>query len=411
MDWGTDGQVRRPAAVAVVVITALALAGQSLAAVPVTRPTCQTLSSVCTLKGAAAKSGIRIGAALDTPLLPAATADAKAHFNAITSENAFKWSPMEATQGAIDWSATDATVNWAKANSMRLRAHTLFWHRMQTPAWVKASLAASRTPAATLKAMMAARVAAVVGRYKGKVAVWDVVNEPLRLFGSGWDTTDSSYTPKNFFYTTLGETYIDDAFKAARTADPKAKLFLNEIVWNPEPGDPKAEALLALVKRLKRRGVPVDGVGLQLHAMLGVREPNFPANSAKLLAYMNAMGAAGVKVEITEMDVSLPRVVQAAGSPRITDTQALAAQAKLFGDATGACARSNACTAVTVWGLRDNDTWLDTYPITKGLAPNRPLLLDAGGVPKPAYNAVRDAILLRCPRTGTQPAVCSTPWP
>ena len=393
------------------IVLVFAICGTAGAAAPVTRPSCQTLPSVCTLKGAAAKSGIRIGAALNTPLLPANTADALSHFNAITSENAFKWSQMEAVQGTIDWTATDTTVSWARSNAMRLRAHTLFWHRMQTPAWVKSSVAASKTPAATLRALMTARVSSVVGRYRGKVAVWDVVNEPLKLFGSGWDTTNNSFTPKNFFYTTIGETYLDDAFKAARAADPAAKLFLNEIVWNPELGDPKAESLLALVKRLKGRGVPIDGVGLQLHAMFGVKEPNFPANSAKLLAYMNALGAAKVKVEITEMDVSLPRVVAAAGSPRISDAQALAAQAKLFGDATGACARASACTAVTVWGLRDNDSWLDSYPITKALAPNRPLLLDALGAKKPAYYAVRDALLLRCPRTGMQPTVCSTRWP
>lgn len=392
------------------IATLTTLSGQAIAATT-TRPSCPKVASVCSLKGASVKSGIRIGAALDASFSPLNTADALAHFNAITSENAFKWSEMEASQGAMNWTGTDATVNWAQTNKMRLRAHTLFWHRMQTPVWVKQAIAESPTPGATVKALIRNRVSSVVGRYKGRVSIWDVVNEPTALFGNGWDLTDGPLTPKNFFYTAAGETYLDEAFKAARTADPKAKLFLNEIVWNPEIGDPKADGLLALVKRLKARKVPIDGVGLQLHAMLGVKEPWFPANSTKLLAYINALGKTGVKVELTEMDVSLPKVVEAAGKPTPTDSEALRLQGLLFGGAAGACARSTYCTGVTVWGLRDNDTWLDSYPITAALAPNRPLLLDANGAAKPAYNAVRDALLLRCPASGRQPTSCSKLWP
>lgn len=387
------------------------VAAQATAASKSTRPSCATLASTCTLKGASAKSGIAIGAALGTNFDAVDAADAIANFNAVTSENAFKWSEMERTQGTINWSATDAIVDWTTANHMRLRAHNLFWHRMQTPAWVRQLVEASPTPAATLKSLIKARVSSVVSQYKGKVAIWDVVNEPTALFGSGWDTTDGPLTPKNFFYTTMGETYIDEAFKSARAADPVAKLFLNDIVWNPEIGDAKADGLLALVKRLKARKVPIDGVGLQLHAMLGVAEPWFPANSTKLLAYINALGKTGVKVEITEMDVSLPKVVEAAGKPAPSDAAALARQADIFGGAAGACARSSSCTGVTVWGLRDSDTWLDSYSLTASLAPNRPLLLDSLGQPKPAYNAVRDALLMRCPVSGKQPSTCSKRWP
>jgi len=387
------------------------LAAPATAASKPTRPSCSTLASVCTLKGASAKSGIAIGAAMGTNLDPVDTADALANFTAVTSENAFKWTEMERTQGTTNWAATDAIVNWATTNHMRLRAHTLFWHRMQTPAWVRQTVEASPTPGATLKALIRARVASVAGRYKGRVAVWDVVNEPTALFGRGWDNADGPFTPKNYFYAAMGESYIDEAFKAARAADPKAKLFLNDLVWNPELGDAKADGLLALVKRLKARKVPIDGVGLQLHAMLGVAEPWFPANSTKLLAYINALGKTGVKVEITEMDVSLPQVIKAAGNPKPSDTTALGLQAALFGGAAGACARSAACSGVTVWGLRDSRTWLDSYSLTSALAPNRPLLLDDLGKPKPAYLAVRDALLLRCPASGKQPVTCSTRWP
>lgn len=410
------GQPRDIGRLAALCVAAATFAGvpTPAAASPVTRPSCASPGAGdCSLAWAARQSGIYVGTAISNSMTPLEQADTLAHFTAFTTENAFKWSETEPTKGSFNWGVTDALVDFAQSHGLRLRAHNIFWHRMQTPAWVKAEVDAAADPKAKLKQLMTDRINSVMGRYRGRVAVWDVVNEPLALFGSGWDTADSLLTPANFFYTTAGEGYLDDAFNAARAADPKAKLFLNETVWNPAIGDPKADFLLALVQRLRQRKVPIDGVGLQMHAMFGAKEPMFSGSTSKLAAYMNALARTGVKVEITELDVSLPQTLAAFGRKwsNTTDAQALAMQASVFQRTVRACAQVAACTGVTVWGMRDNNTWLDRFGPTAGLAPHRPLLLDGTGARKPAYNSVRDALLERCPLRGRQKTPCSTPWP
>ncbi|MFM9043038.1 MAG: endo-1,4-beta-xylanase, partial [bacterium] len=327
--------------------------------------------AACALKFAARRSGIAIGASISQGVPERERSDILVHFNAVSDENAFKWSSMEPTQGNIDFSDTDALVEWANSHRLRLRAHTLFWHRYQTPTWVTNAVAGASDPAATLGALMDERIEQVVGRYKGEVKIYDVVNEPLETFGPGWDTTNTIVSRSNFFYLALGERYIDRAFRAVRRVDPKAKLFLNETVWNPAIGDPKADAFLALVKRLKRRGVPIDGVGLQTHGMFGLTPPSFPGSTASFKRYMEALGRLGVKVEITELDVALPLVGDVADP--------LAEQAKVYRRVVDACAQTRACVGVTTWNIRDSDTWLDTFPFTSGNAPNLPLLLDGEG--------------------------------
>ena len=353
------------------------------------------------LAAVARQSGVATGAALPSAMKPEQRADLLANFSALTTENAFKWGEMSPTRGRTDFSVTDRIVSFAHRHHLRLRAHNLFWQRFQVPRWVLPAVERSRTPKATLRAFMRNRVRSVVGRYAGRVAIWDVVNEPLALLGAGYDTEDSGLTPRNFFYTTLGERYIDDAFRWTHRADPRAKLFLNELVWNPALGDPKADALLALVRRLKRRGVPIDGVGIQAHGMLGLAPPWFPASTRTLARYMRALGRLGVRVEITELDVALPLL---AGAP-----DPLAAQAAAYERVARACGRVRACTGLTVWGLRDPDSWLDTYSLTQASAPNRPLLLNGRGARKPAYRAVARGLMTRCAGRSHRP--CSKPWP
>lgn len=381
------------------VTVALVLACSQAIAAP---PSCLEPGASCSLGEAAAQAGIYVGAAVDSGLPADQVADVETHFTAVTTENAFKWSEMEPVQGAVDFSRTDAFVAWARARGLRLRAHALFWHRLQVPTWVRPQVESAPDPAATLRALMAERVDAVVGRYRGQIAVWDVVNEPLAVFGSGFDLADGPLSPENFFYTALGVDYIAEAFTRAHRADPRARLFLNEIVWDPRRGDDKAEALLALVTELRRRRVPIHGIGIQTHGMLGVDSPFFPGSTAAFREYLDAFRPLRVKVEITELDVRLPLLA--------AEPDPLAAQAERYARAVAACAQVRHCTGVTVWGLRDPDTWLDAYPLTSATAPNQPLLLDDAGMPKPAYVAVRDALLGRC-RPGARRTPCSRPWP
>jgi endo-1,4-beta-xylanase len=349
------------------------------------------------------QSGIFAGAALSNEMRPDQLADLRTHFNALTTENAFKWDQISPDEGVFDFDLTDRLVTWARTNRVRIRAHNLFWHRLQVPAWVRASVETAPDPQARLRELMQRRVEAVVGRYRGKIDVWDVVNEPLTVFGAGYDTADSILSAKNFFYTTLGTDYIAEAFRLARAVDRRARLFLNETVWDPRIGDAKADAFLALVRDLKARGVPIHGVGIEAHGMLGVGSPLFPGTTESLAEYMEAFAALGLRVEITEMDVRLPLVA--------TRPDPLAAQAEVFRRVVDACAGVRRCTGVTVWGLRDPDSWLDTFPPFNATAPNRPLLLDDVGDPKPAYFAIRDGLLGRC-RSGVRgPRPCSRAWP
>jgi endo-1,4-beta-xylanase len=322
---------------------------------------CLAPGSACTLAEAARQSGVFAGAALSSELRADQLADLRTHFNALTTENAFKWDQISPAEGVFDFDVTDRLVAWARANRIRIRAANLFWHRLQVPVWVRPAVETAADPPAELRALMRRRIETVVGRYRGKIDVWDVVNEPLAVLGPGYDTEDSGLSAKNFFYTTLGTDYIADAFRLAHAVDRRARLFLNEIVWDPRIGDPKADA------------------------------------------FLQAFAALGLRVELTEMDVRLPLL---ASRP-----DPLAAQASVFRRAVDACARVRRCTGVTVWGLRDPDSWLDIFPPFNATAPNRPLLLDGAGEPKPAYQAVRDGLLGRCASGARTRRRCSRPWP
>ena len=358
------------------------------------------------LKDSSLRSGVWIGAAMDSSQPLDQQADLKQHFTALTSENAFKWGEMESTQGQIDWSATDRIVSFAQENHLRLRAHTLFWHRMQNPSWVRNQVQSSANPKSKLFEIMDQRVSQVMGRYKGHIDVWDVINEPLRMDGQGWDLSDGASGPANFFYLAAGEDYIDHAFKAARRADPHAKLFLNEYISRPALDDPKSQVLLGLVARLKARGVPLDGVGLQMHGLGSLISPWFSASTNELRLYIRRLAILGVKVEITEMDISLPAVIKDFGKPGMTNGQHLELQAQLYRQVARACALEQSCSGVTVWGLRDKDSWLNSF-VPGG--PHRPLLLDDTGLPKPAYYSLAQALLSRCQHSTQR--LCSEPWP
>ena len=386
-------------------VAALAACGALLAVTPsasVAASHCPSNGAGCSLADVARETGIFAGTAISNEMTATELSDARANFNAVTSENAFKWDQMSRTQGTTRFDQTDALVDWTVANKMRLRAHNLFWHRIQMPQWVTQALATSSNPAATLRQLMTERINTVVGRYRGKVAIYDVVNEPLKLFGTGYDVEDSSLTPKNIFYTTLGEGYIGEAFRLTHKADPKAKLFLNELLWDARIGDPKSDSLLALIKRLKRAKVPIDGVGLQTHALLGVKSPLFPSTTSSLKKYIEALGRLGVKVEITELDVRLPLLKN--------EPNPIAAQAAIYRRIASACGQAAPCSGLTVWGQRDSDSWLDSYSLTRATAPNQPLLLSNTGRRKPAYNAVNAGLLERC-RSDRSRRPCSTSWP
>ena len=271
-------------------------------------------------------------------------------FTSVTPENAMKWEVVEPGSGEWDWREADAIVDAAEKTRKRVRGHPLVWDQ-QLPDWVATS--------GDVENALREHVRTLVSHYQGHVAQWDVVNEPFEENGT--------FT-QSVFYKALGERYIDIAFDEAHRADPDAKLFLNEL--SAERPGAKQSALLALARRLKARGVPIDGIGLQNHTKVG----DAPSK-ADLRATFGRIADLGLDVEITEMDVTVP------------PGGALQAQAAAYAAAAGACADAPECTGLTVWGVDDTYSWLG--------ADKRPLPFGKGGAPKPAAAAIAGALLKR----------------
>lgn len=314
----------------------------------------QTLAQVATARG------FSIGTAAEVDRLASSqwryVADSQ--FNSVTMGNEGKWDATEPAQGQFDFAAADAIADYAATTGKRLRGHTLVWHD-QLPAWVSAE----RT-AAQQRQVLIDHVTGVAGHFAGDpghVAQWDVVNEPFNEDG----TLRSSV-----WYTRLGEDYIADALTAARAADPAAELFIND--YNVEGVNAKSTGLYNLVQRLQARGVPIDGVGLQAHLIVGQVPSTLRQNIERFTAL-------GLKVEITELDVRIPLPA---------DTAELTQQAADYRAVVGACAAVAGCTGVTTWGVGEVDSWIPAFFPGYGAA----LLFDEQWRARPAYPAVVEAL-------------------
>ena len=308
--------------------------------------------------GIRSRRRVPLGAAVwwrnfDPPLQALATRD----FDSITSENDLKMDSVQPERGRFDFRAADALVAFARANGMELRGHTLVWGN-QLPRWLTNPVVPWTR--AELLAILEDHIRTVVGRYRGQIAEWDVVNEAI--------DEDGAYT-RNFWLRNIGPEYIELAFRWARAADRGAKLFYNDFGNEVENG--RAEATRRLVSDLRGRGVPIDGVGVQRHAAVADT-----LTTADLVRSLRSYARLGVSVRITEMDVVVP-----AGDAR---PGVLRAQARVFRRTAEACRRVRACTGLTVWGLTDPLSW-------RG-AEARALLFDGNALAKPAFFAVREAL-------------------
>jgi endo-1,4-beta-xylanase len=265
-------------------------------------------------------------------------------FTSITPENAMKWALVQPERGEFDFEDADTLVDFAHETGKRVRGHPLVWDE-QLPEWVEEG----DWTAPELKKVMRDHIRKMVGRYRGRIDEWDVVNEPLARDGTFEETV---------WFRTLGPGWVAYAFRVAHRADPKAKLFLNEL--DAEKAGRKSRALIALARHLKRRGVPIDGVGFQHHTT-GKDAPS----RARLRSLFRATNRLGLSAAITEMDVGSTR-------PR--------RQARVYGDAARVCARAPNCTGLTIWGVTDRWSWL---------APEaRALPFDEDGQAKPAARAL-----------------------
>ena len=300
-----------------------------------------------TLHEAAADQGRYFGTAIAQGKLNDSqyTTIANREFGMITAENEMKMDATEPQQGVFNYSAGDRILNWATSNGKRVRGHALAWHSQQ-PGWMQ-NMSGSQ-----LRQAMLNHVTQVATHYKGKIYAWDVVNE---AFADG-----SSGARRDSNLQRTGNDWIEAAFRAARAADPNAKLCYND--YNTDNwAHAKTQAVYRMVQDFKSRGVPIDCVGFQAHFNSGNPVPNNYHETLQNFADL------GVDVQITELDI------EGSGT----------SQAEQYRGVTQACLAVSRCTGITVWGVRDTDSWR---------ASGTPLLFDGNGQKKAAYTAVLNVL-------------------
>ncbi|WP_225639979.1 endo-1,4-beta-xylanase [Streptomyces werraensis] len=310
----------------------------------VAAPPPQAQAAESTLGAAAAQSGRYFGVAIAANRLSDSTyaSIANREFNSVTAENEMKIDATEPQRGQFNFQNADRIYNWAVQNGKEVRGHTLAWHSQQ-PGWMQ-SLSGS-----ALRQAMIDHINGVMAHYKGKIAQWDVVNE---AFADG-----SSGARRDSNLERTGSDWIEVAFRTARAADPSAKLCYND--YNVENWTwAKTQAMYRMVKDFKQRGVPIDCVGFQSHFNSGS-----PYNS-NFRTTLQEFAALGVDVAITELDIQ-------------------GASPNTYAAVVNDCLAVSRCLGVTVWGVRDMDSWRSS---------DTPLLFNNDGSKKQAYNAVLNAL-------------------
>ncbi|MBU3020722.1 endo-1,4-beta-xylanase [Aestuariibacter sp. A3R04] len=208
------------------------------------------------------------------------------HYNTLTPENMMKWEEIHPQPDQFSFSRPDALVAFSERQGIQLVGHTLVWHS-QTPDWVFYHQDGTRKNRAELLTLMKSHIEAVAGRYKGRVYAWDVVNEAFNEDGT---------LRQSLWYEIIGDDYLDMAFEYAHEAAPNARLYYNDYnLFKPA----KRKGVIELVKRLKSKGIQIDGVGMQAHYALDY--PSFDDVEASIEAF----SAQGVDVMITELDISV----------------------------------------------------------------------------------------------------------
>ncbi len=321
-----------------------------------------------TLRKAASKHKIFVGTAVEPRFFeePEYRQILGDEFSVIEPENGMKFASIhprpDTGPNPYDFVGPDALVAFAKSHKIKVRGHTLVWHSQQ-PRWVTNG---SLTPV-ELSSILRKHIQTVVGRYRKSIYAWDVVNEAFNDNGSLRSTVWFDHPGIGFEHQ--GTAYIEQAFRWAREADPRAKLFYND--YSAETIDPKSDAIFAMAQDFKKRHVPLDGIGLQMHCDLSFSRPevlrSFEAN-------MQRIADLGLDIHITELDIRLH-----------DDTSAsLSAQAELYSKIIQICRRQPRCTLIQFWGFTDKHTWIPGFYRGQGW----PLLWDSQYVKKPAYESV-----------------------
>jgi len=314
-----------------------------------------------TLRQAAQSKGIFIGAIRNYQLSqnqsdPQYTQVLNQQYSLSTAENDCKWGSIQPNRGQFDFSKCTAMANAAFAAGEVFRGHNLCWGQ-GNPNWLQNG----HFPADQLRTILQTPVQTVVSQYKGKFYCWDVVNEAVS------DSPSGNNILKNTLWYPAVPDFIDVAFKAARAADPAVKLFYND--YSGEGSGAKSDAIYNLVKSMKSRGIPIDGVGLQMHVSV-----NYFPTQEQVSANIKRLGDLGLEVHVTEMDVSCPPPC---------DANALAKQATIYSQMLSACLANSNCKSFQTWGHTDLHSWLNNNGVN-----NKPLPFDVNYNKKPAFDSL-----------------------
>ncbi len=310
----------------------------------------------------------------------------EAQFNSISPENCLKWESVHPQPDKYDFTLSDRYVAFGEKNHMFVVGHALVWHN-QTPAWVFHDDKGELLTRDALLARMRDHIHTVVGRYKGKIRSWDVVNEPIAEDGS---------MRRSLWYRIAGEDYVAKAFQFAHEADPQALLVYNDYSIEVEA---KRKGAGALIAKLKAERAPITTVGLQGHYRL-----DWP-DLAQLDDTISTFGKMGLKVPMTELDIDvLPRATSQntadvtlkveqnpALNPYVDGLPDSVQQelAKRYADLFRIFRKYHGVVnRVSFWGVADGDSWKNNSPIRRRT--DYPLLFDRADRPKPAYYAVID---------------------
>ena len=294
-------------------------------------------------------------------------------FGSITPENAMKMGPLHPKENEYYWKDADSIAAFAQKNNLKMRGHTLCWHN-QTPAWLFKDSTGQQVSKALLLQRLKEHITTVVKRYKGTIYAWDVVNEAISDKQGEW-------LRNSVWLQICGEEYITKAFQYAHEADPDALLFYND--YN-EISPVKREKIYRLVKKLKDDGVPIHGIGLQAH--WAVNEPT----RNQLDSTIKRFAELGLKIQITELDISVYLKEHDARAAKREDTDTVFTQAKeqqqlqVYKMCFEVFRKYRQhISAVTFWNISDKNSWLDNFPV-KGRK-DYPLLFDKNLKPKKAF--------------------------
>jgi len=341
------------------------------------------LASVCpaqTLRDCADARGVLIGAAARPQMFSERlySYTLAREFNLVEPEDAMKWWVLRPGPATFDFTQADLVVDFAQTHRMKVRRHTLVWG-WSNPTWLNIDSFTSEQ----LNKLLQEHIAKMVGRYRGRVFAWDVVNEAFDESGalkpSIW------YDRPGIGLARKSTAYIEQAFRWAHDADPQALLFYN--VSGAETSNAKSDAIYAMVKDFKQHGVPISGVGMQMHIF------DLHADAESISRNIALFTALGVQVHITEMDVAVP--LDAAGHARASD---LGRQANIYRAIASACLTHPGCSAIQTWGFADKYSWIGWK--TKG-AKESALPFDRYYAAKPAHAALKDACRQPSPARAT----------